>query len=81
MGTLQFAIEFLRGIRMGSLQLAIEILRGSNGIIAICYLNFRRVPAEYFIGFRRVPGQFLSPPFFSTPALLLQGMSAATLRL
>ena len=33
-------------------------------------LNFRRVSAEYFIGFRRVPGQFLSPPFFSTPALL-----------
>ena len=44
-------------------------------------LNFRRVSAEYFISFRRVPGQFLSPPFFSTPALLLQGMSAATLRL
>ena len=59
---------------MGSLQLAIEILRDSNGIIAICYLNFRRVPAEYFIGFRRVPGQFLSPPFFSTPALLLMLM-------
>ena len=37
-------------------------------------LNFRRVSAEYFIGFRRVPGQFLSPPSFSTPALLLMLM-------